>query len=1149
MSNKHLIEPPTDIAIARLKVLLDSINSNYRTNKMVLESDLSSLYSEAIDLFFESLDNSLVGTVKQIYPGAPSDPESYNLFTTAIQKDMEALFSETVALDKLVASSFNSVLAERDRVLFKNKSVNNKIGDYLLYSDSKLGGGFFFGDSFNIAERIDPKSSLLEGDECFVDYDEGVVQLPLDGDPVIATIKSISINKSSNGTSGNNHEVDVGPHNEIDAIGDSEPNTWFEYEKVATVEISKPLILDITIEIEQIVINHININPMNFGTRTPVFIRIIETSKDGKEYVSIKDEVPLKDFTSEQEEDIFSLASSTSKASGQGFYSFLPRKAKFIHLVFEQNTPYIIDTVNGERLRYAIGLRDVNIFGRKFKATGSLISTKFTAPEEIKKLSLWASENPTEESSMADIKHFVSHDDGATWLPVQPQDRDSFTIPEVVNYNNDDPSSVNTSDPVITLRHKILMNRNKDSFTGNAVLKQERVRKSDLLPVPIGSNTKVSLTEKPIKQTVTAIMPFFGSFGCPRPRTTINESIMMDLDSVEFPVDVPGTDTIRFRLPYKNIPNIENKLRVFVNGAQVAYSSKDASGLDEHSKVYFLNRNGLELQFGLLNGIEQKGFVPASGSKVQVFLDGDNPYLTITDLGYVLNLTKPSDDNKDAFVLGSMKQFSSGEAKEYRIDIPSGSKSFLPEKNNIRMMSLDFKETSTAPSKINMFSKESLKIQPSKSKFSPKEMIFKPQKTEESFSHALSEDKRNGLLPPIFLEGTDNFWIVEYALDGTLISGVGRQFTEKVDFIDGETELSGNENSYTFNHNTGTVYLGSEVYSNRRAVLVCKRLDISLLDRTMWDFYRDPVSGKLDTQKLLLNPKAVLSQKYRKDYDGAAANSIQLFQNKKEHDWFNKQIVRGSVIIDPALFGVAKPLEVPFIDGLSEFSNKFDITDEEMVFVEDSSVYSYVLKGITSTSVLLEPITFSVFREIYESSVGDIAFLNQKQPEEELTVSGDWKIITESGVSTVYLKSDTVPSKHLVSYSFSSSDTGVDFDSLYSIDYANSVVCFAKPVETSGSIECDVSLYSAFYNIVERVVDSNIDKVDEATNEVIFKSSFAAGFLKQDTSTKSRPQMIKLLYEYFEKSTESLKDLEPYFSPICKDVAFKAVTIGTLNEL
>jgi len=103
MSNKHLTAPPSSVLLARLKVLFESINQNYQSGQMVLESDLVSNYHEALDLFFESFDSSLLGAIYKIYPGAPADPLQFNVFTRAVLKDMEALFLELGAVDRLVA--------------------------------------------------------------------------------------------------------------------------------------------------------------------------------------------------------------------------------------------------------------------------------------------------------------------------------------------------------------------------------------------------------------------------------------------------------------------------------------------------------------------------------------------------------------------------------------------------------------------------------------------------------------------------------------------------------------------------------------------------------------------------------------------------------------------------------------------------------------------------------------------------------------------------------------------------------------------------------------------------------------------------------------------------------------------------------------
>ena len=66
---------------------------------------------------------------------------------------------------------------------------------------------------------------------------------------------------------------------------------------------------------------------------------------------------------------------------------------------------------------------------------------------------------------------------------------------------------------------------------------------------------------------------------------------------------------------------------------------------------------------------------------------------------------------------------------------------------------------------------------------------------------------------------------------------------------------------------------------------------------------------------------------------------------------------------------------------------------------------------------------------------------------------------------------------------------------------------------------------------------------------ISFKPAFALKFLKQNTVDKNRPQIIKVSYNYYKSISESLADLEPYFSPICKHLGIRAVTSNVLEEL
>jgi hypothetical protein len=1173
MTHRHFTQPPTDVARARLTVLLEAINQLYQSGTMVLEEDLLSAYSEALATFFKSLDGSITGVISNILEGTPPDPLHYNIFTNAINRDLTALFLELGAVDKLVVSSFNSIAAEHEQIVQTSRRISNKLGDYLLYADPSLGGGYFFGDSFSSAERIDLGSSLVEGDECYLSQEEGVILLPLDGEPERPKIDSYLVNDPSNGVFGSHAQIDVRGHDAIEALGDNVPDTWFEYEKVTTTELIDPLVLDLTIVLEDFaIVNHIHINPINFGTPTPVEILKLETSYDGVEYQSIKDEVPLSDFISEEEEDVFVLSSATSKYAGQGFYSFLPRRMKYIHIVLQQHTPYTINTLNGSRLRYAIGIRDVNILGRRHQALGSIVSTLFSTSKEIKKLALWASENPAETSVLADLAHSVSYNDGAVWYPIQPQGRAGFEIPEILNFNTVALDSIETDSDVQTLRHKITIQRNPENFKGNVTLKEEKATHIDVVSAPAAGPFELQLTREPIDDTVRVLMPFWGSFSCPRARSgsgIAGDSPTMDLDFVEFTVDAPARDTIRFPLPYAGFKNLREKLRVFHNGAQIefcssnppSWSSTDTSytTVDADSKVYFLNRGGNELQFGhMLSGesdiTNRKGFIPDSGSKIKVCLDGDSPRLVLTDQGYVLMLSTSSDGIKDNVSLVSFSSLDQSEAEEQRMPLPSGRR-----RSRVRMRSRAqfVRSGGVGNSSGHRYTKRVGKTSRSRQS----RMISPLQSTGSSVNYDVTEgsDSDEGQLPPIYLTGLNNFWIEEYNNDNELITDISeKQYTSKVEFVDGDTELRSpstwqlNETTFSFDPYSGTVHLGSRPLADRTVVLVCKVMPADVIPPDNWEYNRNSVTGRIHTDEILLAPEAVFTAQ-RKISAPVNVKSVELVADSdRGHSWFKQKVVQGTVVFDPSMLGNSvEPVEVPYVDGASELTSIVEIADE--IIEEQSGVageYSFYLNKPDATHIMSGAPSFRVIRSVDSVVALSSQFVTQLGPSDTLTSEGDWKVTKVGDNIQITVKCGTGGLReHRVSYYYESTDIGVDVNGLYSIDYDNGVMYFATNLFSTGNITFEVTTYSAFYNIAKVVEDGDISEIDVEGKKVILSDVIGMQFLKQDTVKRARPQFLKVLYEFYKKSSESLKDLEPYFSPICKDIAFRAVTSDILEEL
>ena len=97
MRHSHFTLPPKDLLTSRLEVFLENVNNTWQASSLignVFQDDIRSLYDQSIEIFLETLDESIVASSLRIYAGSPSDPNAYNTFFAAIQKDLQILYLE-----------------------------------------------------------------------------------------------------------------------------------------------------------------------------------------------------------------------------------------------------------------------------------------------------------------------------------------------------------------------------------------------------------------------------------------------------------------------------------------------------------------------------------------------------------------------------------------------------------------------------------------------------------------------------------------------------------------------------------------------------------------------------------------------------------------------------------------------------------------------------------------------------------------------------------------------------------------------------------------------------------------------------------------------------------------------------------------------
>jgi hypothetical protein len=660
--NKFLITERSKLITGKLELLAKKLNSGILTTDLQTKEEYLFEAVKLIQEFYKDLNEPQIGTedFTQIHADDLPDLSLFNQLWGKILDDLILLFTELENIEQLTLGNFNYVTTETNRLNARLKKVSSLVGDYILYSLNPNKDSFYFKDSFNDLSKIDIASRLLNAEECEVNQTEGIVSLPVDREvnSVINVTEEPIINPNSNGILGNNQEIGKSFNGDLATILDNNPDSWVEYEYVTAKSspLTEPLVFDFTLNLgDPKVINFIRLNPNNFGTKTTIKVENIDTSLDGVIFTSIKDDIPVGDFIGEDEDNVFILAPSTSKFAGQGLYSFTPRKVKYVHITLTQNEPYIIQTASGEKLRYAIGLRDITIENLQYKNIGEIISLPFTSTDEIRKVLLDVNQNPVELSELAKIDWYISPDDGASWHSIQPKNLDIVSeVPEILEFNGPSTDTVNTAAPVYSVRVKAKLERIEDAFKeGSSTFNKTILNKAELHKVPTASPFSFELEESPLDKSITVVDPLFGSRGKAESAYVVGHAI-------------DNLDTKKFHLPFTNIPRPMKKVyensswhlapqdtnewvHVEVGGERWYQASglldnynANFSVIDAH-KLFNLNLNTGILEFGH-GGNTVK---PGSNAPITIYFDAEHLFPSEQNNNHLAKLDFVTSNNKD----------------------------------------------------------------------------------------------------------------------------------------------------------------------------------------------------------------------------------------------------------------------------------------------------------------------------------------------------------------------------------------------------------------------------------------------------------------------------------------------------------------------
>lgn len=140
--------------------------------------------------------------------------------------------------------------------------------------------------------------------------------------------------------------------------------------------------------------------------------------------------------------------------------------------------------IKDDRSRFAIGIRDINIYSYQFAESSEIVSKPYLSPAPISKLALQVEEQIPKkfyESNAGTendwIKYYISVDNGASWNRISPthhkttiSDDGANAVPEIVNINSDVPQAerknplayIDTASPVYSVRFKAALSRPTD---------------------------------------------------------------------------------------------------------------------------------------------------------------------------------------------------------------------------------------------------------------------------------------------------------------------------------------------------------------------------------------------------------------------------------------------------------------------------------------------------------------------------------------------------------------------------------------------------------------------------------------------------------------------------------------------------------------
>jgi hypothetical protein len=510
MGNKVTSTSNSRIVDNKLAVILEEINISLKEAETQEREEILVRFNNIMSKFYKTLSSPVLN-LKDFYAGRMPEHTEINRMLFETSQDLDVIFREINSLQRFMVLNFNNLNSTSSSIRGRIRKVASEIADYRLYATDTLGGALYFGDTFNNTDKVDYTDDLYTESKCSVDLFSGVATLPRDeGKTAEYAIEKISIGDISNGVLGNNNELGALKRDRLTALADNSPDTWVEYELTSREPTNTPLIMEIEVKVDNSApINTIDLSTMAFGSKKYPKLTKLEVSPEGVTYTSVIDEV-VGSRGDVSALGYISLAPVAGGVSESTRFYFNPRLARYVKMTFQQDESYIVRGAAGNIYRKAIGIRDIKIIGQAFKPLGELISIPFSGTSEIKKVTLKS--NQVDQLNLTEMSHYISVDNGQKWNEIQSIEEVSNDASEILNFNLEGVDSIDTDQPVQSIRYKALMKRSAEGFGTKAAVVKRETPTSEFLTISPPAKT-ITLSEKPILNSVSIHNTAYGSVG------------------------------------------------------------------------------------------------------------------------------------------------------------------------------------------------------------------------------------------------------------------------------------------------------------------------------------------------------------------------------------------------------------------------------------------------------------------------------------------------------------------------------------------------------------------------------------------------------------------------------------------------------------